>query len=282
MQNTFRDDDLTHFAAEGPPALPAGGEVIERDGAQLWFASFGAGPAVMLLHGGMGNANQLGHQVPALLEAGYRVVVMDTRGHGRSSWDGGAFSYVRLAEDALAVLDRLGIDKAAIVGWSDGACTGFEMARLAPERVSGVMFFACNVDSSGSWPFEMTQVIGNCLVRHKKDNEALSPDPQRFDAMSQALQVMQSSQPNYTAADLREIAVPVTAVIGEGDEFIRPEHIRYIAETIPGARYVEMPEVTHFAPVQRPDVFNGVVLEFLRDLAGPQNKKDQGAFTSSI
>lgn len=264
MQNTFRDDDLQRFAADGPPALPAGGALIERDGAKLWFASFGEGPAVMLLHGGMGNANNFGHQVPALVDAGYQVVVMDTRGHGRSSWDGGAFSYVRLAEDALAVLDRLGIERAAIVGWSDGACSGLAMAKIMPERVTGVLFFACNVDASGSWPFEMTPVIENCLVRHQKDNAALSPDPARFEAMSQALQVMQSSQPDYSAADLREISVPVTAVIGENDEFIRPEHIRYIAETIPGARYMEMAEVSHFAPVQRPDVFNAVVLEFLK------------------
>ena len=62
--------------------------MLERDGARIWFASFGAGPAVLLLHGGMGNANNFGHQVPALLAAGYRVVAIDSRGQGRSSWDG--------------------------------------------------------------------------------------------------------------------------------------------------------------------------------------------------
>lgn len=262
----FRDDDLSFFAQSGPPALPAGGGFIERDGTRLWFGDWGTGPAVLLLHGGMGNAGNFGHQVRALLVAGYRVVAMDSRGHGRSSWDGGAFSYAEMAQDGFAVLDRLRIGRSAVVGWSDGACTGFEMARAAPERVSGVLFFACNVDPSGALPFEMTETIGNCLTRHQKDYEVLSPKPGQFDAMSAALQEMQGSQPNYSGDDLRSITVPVTVAQSERDEFIRGEHARYIAETIPGARLVEMAGVSHFAPVQRPEVFNAVVLEFLEGL----------------
>lgn len=266
MENTFQDDSLDLFAQDGPPALSAGGDFLEREGARVWFASFGAGPAVLLLHGGMGNANNFGFQVPALVAAGYRVVVIDSRGHGRSTWDGEAFSYVQFAEDAFAVLDRLEIDGVAVVGWSDGACTGLAMAKAAPERVSGVFFFACNVDASGALPFEFTETIGKCLARHQKDYAALSPHPERFDEMSSKLQVMQGSQPDYAAADLRAISVPVTVAQAEGDEFIRPEHARYIAETVPGARYVEMAGVSHFAPVQRPGVFNGVVLGFLDGL----------------
>ncbi|CAN7198384.1 alpha/beta fold hydrolase [Devosia sp. LjRoot3] len=266
MEDTFQDDGLDLFAQDGPPALPAGGEYLERDGARVWFASFGAGPAVLLLHGGMGNSNNFGHQVPALVEAGYRVVVIDSRGHGRSSWDGGAFSYAQFAEDAFAVLDRLEIDSVAVVGWSDGACTGLAMAKAAPERVAGVFFFACNVDPSGTLPFEFTETIGKCLARHQKDYAALSPHAERFDEMSSKLQVMQGRQPDYSAEDLRATEVPVTVAQAERDEFIRAEHARYIAETVPGARYVEMAGVSHFAPVQRPGVFNGVVLEFLEGL----------------
>ncbi|MET0437869.1 MAG: alpha/beta hydrolase [Devosia sp.] len=266
MEDTFQDDGLDLFAQDGPPALPAGGEYLERDGARVWFASFGAGPAVLLLHGGMGNSNNFGHQVPALIEAGYRVVVIDSRGHGRSSWDGGAFSYAQFAGDAFAVLDRLEVDSVAVVGWSDGACAGLAMAKAAPERVAGVFFFACNVDPSGTLPFEFTETIGKCLARHQKDYAALSPHPERFDEMSEKLQVMQGSQPDYSAADLRAIGVPVTVAQSERDEFIRADHARYIAETVPGGRYVEMAGVSHFAPVQRPGVFNGVVLEFLDGL----------------
>lgn len=265
MTDLFRDDDLSRFAAEGPPPLPPGREItIERAGVQLWFWTAGTGPAVLLLHGGMGNATNFGHQAPALLAAGFRVVAMDSRGHGRSSWDGGDFSYAEMAQDALAGLDALGIERVAVVGWSDGAVTGLELARAAPERVAGVFYFACNVDASGSWPFEMTPTIGNCLARHQADYAALSPAPEHFEAMSARLQAMQASQPDYSAADLAAIAVPVTVAVAEMDEFIRPEHGAYIARTIPGAWLVEMADVSHFAPVQRPEVFNAAVLGFLR------------------
>lgn len=266
MHDAFADDDLTLFAAEGPPPLPEGGATIERDGARLWFGDYGKGPAVVLLHGGLGNAGNFGHQVPVLLARGYRVIAMDSRGQGRSSWDGRPFSYDQFAEDLVAVLDHLGVARAAIVGWSDGACTGLAMARSHPERVTGVFYFACNVDSTGAWPFEMTDVIGNCVTRHQKDYAALSPTPAGFEAMSQALQAMQSTLPNYSRDDLQAIRVPVTVAQAETDEFIRPEHARYIAASIPGAHFVDLPGVSHFAPVQRPALFNAAVLDFLAGL----------------
>ncbi|MFY8031845.1 MAG: alpha/beta fold hydrolase [Devosia sp.] len=260
------DDQLESFAADGPPPLPAGETYLERDGVRIWFGSWGKGPAVLLLHGGMGNAGNFGHQVPALLAAGYRVIAIDSRGQGRSSWDGRPFSYEQFAEDAFEVMDQLGVARAAVVGWSDGACTGLAMAKARPERVRGVFYFACNVDETGTYPFEMTPTIGNCLTRHTKDYAALSPAPDGFDAMGQALQVMQGSLPNYSAADLASIDVSVTVAQAERDEFIRPEHARYIANTVPGAQFVDLLGVSHFAPVQRPAVFNRAVLAFLEGL----------------
>ncbi len=256
------DRPLDHFAAQGAPPLPPGGAVLERDGARIWFADYGAGPPVVLLHGGMGSANNFGHQVPALLARGFRVIVVDSRGQGRSSWDGRPFSYAQMADDLVAILDRLDIPAAAIVGWSDGACTGLALAKARPEQVAGLLFFACNVDPSGAWPFEMTRDIELFLARIQADYAALSPAPD-FEAMSQALQVMQASQPDYSADDLRAVSVPVTVALAEKDEFIRPEHARYIAATIPGAALVELPGVSHFAPIQQPDLFNTAILAFL-------------------
>ena len=68
----------------------------------------------------------------------------------------------------------------------------------------------------------------------------------------------------YTAAQLAEIRVPVSVAISERDEFIRLEHIEYLARTIPGAKWVLLQDVTHFAPLQRPDSFNSVLQTFLQ------------------
>ena len=261
----FQDDDLDRFEAEGAASLPnteAQGH-IHHDGVGIWYASHGSGAPVILLHGGLGNGGNWGYQVPALTDAGHRVIVIDSRGHGRSTRDTRPYSYELMASDVLAVMDRLKIAKAAIVGWSDGACTGLILARSHPERVSGVFFFACNMDPSGTKEFVMTPMIERCFSRHTKDYAALSATPDQFDAFVEAVSLMQRTEPNYTAADLAEIDVPVAIVHSEHDEFIKREHADHLARHIPGAEFIFLPGVSHFAPLQRPAQFNAAVLTFL-------------------
>ena len=152
MNAEFNDDDLARFESQGGTPLPAADEQgwLEHDGARIWHASFGHGPAVVLLHGGLGHSGNWGNQVPALLAAGYRAIVIDSRGHGRSTRDDEPYSYERMASDVLAVLDALHVDRARFVGWSDGACIALVLADRAPERAAGVFFFACNMDPSGT------------------------------------------------------------------------------------------------------------------------------------
>ena len=171
-----------------------------------------------------------------------------------------------MGRDVLAVMDALGIAKAPIVGWSDGACIGLVLAKEQPERIAGVLFFACNVDDSGTKPFEFTPMLGRCINRHKADYAALSATPDQFDAFSEAVGLMQRTQPDYSADDLGEIDVPVTVVQSEHDEFIKPEHAAYLARTLPRGKLVELDGVSHFAPLQRPALFNETVLAFLRGL----------------
>lgn len=260
----FRDDELVNFEAHGA-VLPQGGEegVVDHDGARIWYAAYGRGAPVILLHGGLGHSGNFAHQVPALVAAGYRAVVVDSRGHGRSTRDGQPYSYSLMGRDVLAVMDALGIATASIVGWSDGACTGLALAKERPERIAGVLFFACNVDASGSKPFVFTPILGRCIGRHKADYAALSATPDQFEPFSEAVGLMQRTQPDYSGADLAGIAVPVTVVQSEHDEFITPEHAAYIARAVPRGELVELQGVSHFAPLQRPALFNAVVLQFL-------------------
>jgi pimeloyl-ACP methyl ester carboxylesterase len=259
----YADDGLVIFERDGTPPLPTpdrAGHVV-NDGAEIWFASVGHGRPVVLLHGGLGHSGNWSHQAPALVAAGYRVILIDSRGHGRSTRDIRPYTYELMASDVLAVMDTLGLDRAAFAGWSDGACTALILSAQHPARVESVLFFACNMDPSGTLPFVPTPVVGRCFSRHDKDYAALSATPNDFDAFVEAVGAMQRSEPNYTPDDLRQIRVPVTILHSEGDEFIRPEHARYLADTIPGARLVTLNGVTHFAPLQRPDQFNAAMLE---------------------
>ena len=259
------DDELVTFEARGAAPLPTAARqgFVENDRARIWYASYGSGPAVILLHGGLGNAGNWGYQVPALVDSGRHVVVIDSRGHGRSTRDNRPLHYSQMAADVLAVMDYLGLAKAALVGWSDGACTALILADKWPERVSGVFFFACNMNPSGTLEFKPTPVIDRCFSRHRKDYQALSATPDAFDSFVADVSKMMASEPNYTAGDLAGIKVPVAVVLGENDEFIKREHVDYLARNIPDAELILLAEVSHFAPLQRPEHFNREVLAFL-------------------
>ncbi len=259
------DDDLSKFEADGVAPLPVTNDqgYVENAGAQIWYAAYGSGSPVILLHGGLGHSGNWGYQVPALIEKGYRAVVIDSRGHGRSTRDAQPYSYELMTSDVLSVMDRLNLEKAAFVGWSDGACIAMILASQAPERVAGVFFFACNMDPSGTKEFEFTPIIERCIGRHRKDYAELSSTPDQFNDFSEAVGLMQRTQPNYSANDLAQINVPVVIVQSEHDEFIKREHAEYLARSIPNAEFVYLPGVSHFAPLQRPEQFNIATLTFL-------------------
>jgi pimeloyl-ACP methyl ester carboxylesterase len=159
---------------------------------------------------------------------------------------------------------ELGIRKTFLVGWSDGACTAMVLASVTPSRVSGVFYFACNMDPGGVKLFENSPILDRCIARHKKDYAALSPSPDQFDSLASDLSLMQRTQPNFSVLDLNEIRAHVTIAQSQWDEFIRAEHAEYLAQSIPNANYVFLEGVSHFAPLQRPGQFNTAILEFLR------------------
>jgi len=259
------DDDLSRFEAEGAEPLPNSTDhgYIENEGARIWYASYGSGAPVILLHGGLGNSGNWGYQVPALDSAGYRVVLIDSRGHGRSTRDDQPYSYELMASDVSIVMNALGLAEANLVGWSDGACTALVLASKVPAQAAGVFFFGCNMDPSGTKEFVFTPTIGRCLNRHKKDYVRLSSTPDQFDSLSEAVGLMQRTQPDFSKQDLAKINVPVTIAYSEQDEFIKREHAEYLARSIPNAEYILLPNVSHFAPLQRPELFNTILLKFL-------------------
>lgn len=263
------DDDLVTFEADGAAPLPAPRDqgYVEHEGARIRYAAYGSGSPVVLLHGGLGHSGNWGYQVPALVESGRRAVLIDSRGHGRSTRDARPYTYELMASDVLAVLDALHLEKVALVGWSDGATTALILAMQAPARVAGVFFFGCNMDPSGVK--EMTQpnpILNRCFGRHAKDYRQLSSTPDHFGDFTEAVNLMMQTQPNYSAGELAKISVPVLVVQSEHDEFIKREHAEYLAGTIPAADLLVLNGVSHFAPLQRPEQFNAAMLAFVRNV----------------
>ena len=255
------------------PSLPQAAQsgYAPVNGIKIWYASFGTkearGEPVILLHGGLANANYWGNQVKAL-QSRYRVIVMDSRGHGRSSRDDKPYGYDLMASDVLALMDFLKIPKAAIVGWSDGAIIGLDIALTHPERLTKLFAFAANSDPSGVSDITSSPVFNAFIARAEKEYETLSPTPTEYQSFLAQVQKMWETQPNWTADDLGRIAVPVWIVDADHDEAIKRENTEFMAANIPNAGLLLQPEVSHFSFIQDPEQFTADVLHFLQHVKG--------------
>jgi pimeloyl-ACP methyl ester carboxylesterase len=232
------------------------------NGIKIWYATFGNGEPVLLLHGGLANSNYWGNQVPALAR-NYRVIVMDSRGHGRSAHDDLPYGYDLMASDVIGLMDFLKLPRAALVGWSDGAIIGLDIAIHHPERLTKLFAFAANSDPSGVADIAQSPVFNAYIARAEKEYEALSPTPDQYKSFLVQIGKMWETQPNFTAEQLRGITVPTWIVDADHDEAIKRENTEFIASEIPNVGLLLQPQVSHFSFLQDPQQFTGDVLHFL-------------------
>lgn len=232
------------------------------NGIRMWYAEYGAGKPVLLLHGGLASSNYWGNLIPFLVAHHRLVIVTDSRGHGRSSRTRQPFGYDMMASDVLALLDQLGMTRVDLVGWSDGGIIGLDLAMHDPNRVDRLFAFGANTDPSGlRRNFDRTPVFGGFIARTRAEYQALSPTPDQYDPFVRQISHMWQSEPHWTRSDLATITIPTTIADGDHDEAIRQAHDRFMATAIPGAKLVILPEVSHFAMLQAPGPFNQAVLE---------------------
>lgn len=233
------------------------------NGIQLYYATTGKGSPVVLLHGGLANSDYWGEQVAALAKH-HQVIVVDSRGHGRSTRDSRPYSYDLMSDDVVALLDELKIQKADIVGWSDGGIIGIDLAIRYPARIGKIFAFAPNTKTSGVKPdTEKNPVFARYIERAGNEYRTLSKTPTQYDAFVEQISHMWASQPNWSDSDLKKISAPVLIVDGDRDEAIVRQHLEYIADTIPGAGLLILPNTSHFAFIQAPEEFNQAILNFI-------------------
>lgn len=234
------------------------------NGIRIWYATFGYGKPVILLHGGLANSNYWGNQVAALAKY-YQVIVMDSRGHGQSTNNGAPFDYHLMATDVIALMDFLKIKQAAIVGWSDGADIGLDIAIHHPNRLTKLFAFAANSNADGvTADVAKNPVFVAYIARAKTEYEKLSSTPKQYKNFYDQISKMWSTQPNFTKEQLSAINVPTWIVDGDRDEAIKRTDTEFMAATIPNAGMLIEPWVSHFAFLQDPEQFNDDLLNFLK------------------
>lgn len=221
---------------------------------QLNFIEQGQGQPMVLLHGNGENSSYFVHQI-AHFSKSYRVIAIDTRGHGQSPRGEKPFAIKQFAEDLKDFLDARNIAKAVILGFSDGGNIALEFVLKYPERVEKLILNGANLFPSGvkplyQWPIEvgyrMAKLFSKKSEKTKQNAEMLG---------------LMVNEPHIDPSELSRLTMPVLVVAGTKD-MIKESHTRLIYKSLPNAQLAFV-EGDHFVANKNAEAFNKVVEDFL-------------------
>ncbi|MEO9328109.1 3-oxoadipate enol-lactonase [Gordonia aurantiaca] len=238
------------------------------------------GPAIVLSNS-LGSTHRMWDEQVAALEERFRVVRYDTRGHGLSPVPQGPYTIDDLADDVVALLDRLDIDRAHLVGLSLGGMTMMRVAARNPERVDrlALLCTAAYLPPREAWLDRATIVRANstAAVAESVVQRWFTPEfLAAHDAARRSCESMvaSTSAEGYASCceaiaemDLRgglpAISAPTLAVAGADDPATPPAMLAEIADTVPDGRLLVVPDAAHLAPAQQPRIVNPALIEHL-------------------
>jgi pimeloyl-ACP methyl ester carboxylesterase len=230
---------------------------------RTWYVERGAGDPLVLLHpGGAGvSSRAFGPNIDALA-AGFRVFTPERRAHGRTPDVAGPITFEAMAQDTIAFLETIVGGPARLLGVSDGAVVALLVALRRPDLVEQLVFVAGVFHRDGWWP----QAID-------PDNEPpaflaqsyaeLSPDgAAHYGVVVEKLACMHQDEPTLTTAELGAIGCRTLVLIGDDDE-VRLEHAIALYRALPDAELAVVPGTSHGLLVEKPDLCNALIVDFL-------------------
>ena len=260
-KNGFRlEETKTGAVVKGGKAMDV--RVYQKSKAALdithHYIEKGTGFPLILLHGNGEDGSYFVHQMDAFSRH-FRVIALDTRGHGKTPRGEAPFTIRQFAEDLLGFMDLHGIEKAHILGFSDGGNIAMVFALAHPECVEKLILNGANLDASGvkrstQIPIEIGYRIARLFARK-------SPEAKK----NAELLGLMVNDPNVKPEELSRIQAPTLVIAGSKD-MIKESHTRLIARSIPGAELVILPG-NHFVANINPQAFNEAVMRFFSVLS---------------
>lgn len=235
---------------------------------EMYYATYGdpENTPVLLIHGGLGNADHWVNQIDAFLAEDYYVITADSRGHGRSTMSEQQIGYDLMTSDYLALLDFLEVDAVHLVGFSDGGIIGLNIAINNPDRLMKLVAYGANytidgVRSDVDDSERFNEYVEMIVVEYLE----MSPNPDNLDPFIENISNMWATEPAFTEEEMMGIELPVLILDGIEEEAIYSEHALEMAKLIPNADLVLMSGVGHFAMWDKTEAFNKIVLDYLAD-----------------
>ncbi len=217
-------------------------------------------PILVLLHGNGEDLHIFEPQI-RFFSSFYRVVAVDTRGHGQSTRGTAPLDFYTFADDLSAVFNELSIDKAHILGFSDGAIIALHFALSVPERITTMILLGANYRPGGLRfvPYVSIRAVYVWLSVISLLSKKARPRKEIWNLMVH--------HPRLTLDEISRISVSTLVVTGEND-MVRQRHNDEISRSIVGSERVIVPKGDHFFAFKMPDEFNCLALDFLQ-----KNKK---------
>lgn len=223
---------------------------------QLHYIEKGKGFPLILLHGNGEDHTYFEHQIE-YFSGKYRVIAVDSRGHGKSPRGTAPFSLWQFAEDLKEFMDEKAIGKAHILGFSDGGNIGLCFALKYPERIERLIVDGANLFFDGLKPWVRDSVLEGY---ERECKYMLTSAEAKKNAELLGLMV---NDPNIDPSELQKVTVPVLVMAGT-DDMIEESHTQLICGSLPDARLVWI-EGDHFIANKNPQAFNRAVEDFLKD-----------------
>ena len=271
---------------------PQEGQILELDGIWMYVEDHGDGVPVLLLHGWPDSARLWRHQVPFLVASGFRVITPDMRGFGRSQRpaDVAAYRLPNMVADVTALLDRLGLDRAHVVGHDWGAAVAWLTAMLSPDRVRTLTVISVPHLQAAptlrqqemAWYQLFFQFAGvaEATIQHDDwawlrtfsrgdgDLEQAIADLSRPGALTASLNWYRANlaprMPGPARA-LPPVLAPTLGIWSTGDHYLDGERMANSGSLVQGPwRYEEIPGASHWVPLDAPDRLNELLLSWLR------------------
>lgn len=237
-------------------ANPAAGGTFAHQGVRLYYEAYGAGPPLVLVHGNGGSIADLGAQI-AYFRRHYRVIAMDSRDHGRSDDAPDPLTYEAMSDDLAALLSHLRIERADVLGWSDGGIEALLLAMRHPNRVRKVVAVSANLTPDGLDPEAIAEI--RSLVDAMPNEERDTPQGRRALTLARLM----LDEPHIDLSALEAVTAPTLVLAGDHD-LILGAHTVAIYHHLPNSQLAILPDATHSAPIDHPRLFNATVDLFLR------------------
>ncbi len=222
---------------------------------KLYYKEAGQGTPLIMLHGNGESCDYFEHQIP-YFSVNYRVIAVDTRGHGKSPRGTEPFTLSRFADDLRELTGELRISKAIILGFSDGANIAMIYALRYPERVSGLILNGANAFFNG-----LKASVGLSIKAGYAVSELFSRKSEKALRSSELFGIM-LNEPTLTFEELSQITAPTLVIAGSND-MIKDCHTRALAEHIPKSELVII-KGNHFIANKKHEKFNTAVEDFLK------------------